>query len=122
MSAPFPPSANAFIQPKAPNLRTWHGRLGHACHQTVLDMFTNKATKGMTLDLLLHPGSCHPCILGKQVMASVPKVRVGPESTRLRLEKVFIDVTGPFVHLTNGTLYNMAIINNYSSFPWNYQL
>ncbi|TFK97613.1 hypothetical protein BDV98DRAFT_477064, partial [Pterulicium gracile] len=64
---------------------------------------------------------CQPCILGKQAMTLIPKMRVGLKSAR-RLGKVFIDITGPFMQSSQRTMYNMAIIDDFSAFLWNRQL
>ena len=68
---------------------------------------------------LLHedPPKCEFCVLGKQTKTPVPKSHEkGPEhrATR-RLEKIWVDLSGPHVKSRTGNEYMMNIIDNYSS-------
>ncbi|TFK95357.1 hypothetical protein BDV98DRAFT_474166, partial [Pterulicium gracile] len=92
---------------------------GHANLLAIVDLIEHKSVTGIPqLDLSHIPGSCAPCILGKQVMTSIPKVREGCKSTR-RLELVYIDLFGPVsIQSVRQTLHHVAIIDDFSSFPW----
>jgi hypothetical protein len=101
-----------------PDLETWHRRLGHANHRTVMDMAQNGTAAGMTVDLSLAPQSCNHCVLGKQVCSPVPKEREGARST-CRLEWVHIDLSGPHsVMSRSGFKYIMNFIDDYSGYCW----
>jgi hypothetical protein len=69
---------------------------------------------------------CDVCILGKQTKTPIPKVRggngEGNRATR-RLEKVWVDLTGPMdIKSRIGNLYIMNLVDDYSSFPWSIPL
>lgn len=64
------------------DLDTLHYRLGHTNYETVIDMFRSGAVEGMPINLSRMPAKCQPCILGKQVRNSFPKVREGVRATR----------------------------------------
>lgn len=101
---------------------TWHNRLGHPNYRTVYDMATGSVVEGMPIDLSIEPPKCEPCIMGKQVHNSVPKVREGSKATR-RLERVFVDLTGPMpVASRTGNRYLMNLIDDFSSHPWTFAL
>ena len=65
------------------------------------------------------PPKCDSCILGKQMKMPVPKRHEdGGHATR-RLEKVWVDLSGPTdVESCNGNRYIMNIVDDYSSFVW----
>ena len=65
------------------------------------------------------PPKCDSCILGKQTKTPVPKVReTGRRATR-RLEKVWVDLTGPMaVQSRTGNSYMMNIVDDYMNYPW----
>ena len=96
----------------APNLETLHRRLGHANYQTLRDMVKNGMIPGMTPNLLHEdPPKCEFCVLGKQTKTPVPKFRKegpGHRATR-KLEKVWVDLSGPHVKSRTGNEYIMNI-------------
>jgi hypothetical protein len=101
-----------------PNLETWHRRLGHANHRTVLDMAQNGTATGMTVDLLLAPQACDHCVLGKQACTPVPKEREGVRST-VWLERVHVDLSGPHAVMSrSGFRYVMNFVDDYSGYCW----
>ena len=62
---------------------------------------------------------CKYCVLGKQMKTPVPKIHkgVGHRVTR-KLEKVWVDLSGPHVKSRNGNEYVMDIVNDYTSCVW----
>ena len=125
---------NSFTQPsqddehtalyatRTPDLETWHRRLGHCNHRTIIDMARDNVVEGMPIDLSSTPASCDHCILGKQTRSPVPRLREGRKATK-RLERVFVDLCGPMpVVSTYGHLYSMNIIDDFSSYVWSLPL
>jgi len=80
---------------------------------------------GMPSSFPNKPPKCDSCILGKQTRTPVPKVREegqGHKATR-RLEKVWVDLTGPMaVESRTGNNYMMNIVDDYTSHPWSIPL
>jgi transposase InsO family protein len=119
---PATPSPQAFVASRVPDLATWHNRLGHCAIQTILDMAQNRVADGMPIDLSSSAPKCEHCILGKQTRSSVPKLREGPKATA-RLERIFMDLTGPMsVQSRSGRMYSMNIIDDFSSYIWSLPL
>ena len=108
----------SFVATRTPDIETWHRRLAHCSVQTIINMSRNGAAKGMPIDLSTLPPICDHCVVGKQTRRSVPRVREGLKATR-RLERVFVDLTGP-IHVTSksGRRYSMNIIDDFSSYVW----
>ena len=106
----------------APNLETLHRRLGHANYQTLRDMVNNGMIEGMPKNL---PSGnpvpkCEFCVLGKQTKTPVPKLRkegLGHKATR-KLEKVWVDLSGPHIRSRTGNEYIMDIVDDYTSRVW----
>ena len=105
----------------APDLETLHRRLGHANYQTLRDMIKNGMIPGMTQNLLQEdPPKCEFCVLGKQTKTPVPKFRKegpGHRATR-KLEKVWVDLSGPHIKSRTGNEYIMNIVDDYTSRVW----
>jgi transposase InsO family protein len=101
-----------------PDLETWHRRLGHANYHTVLDMARSTYVTGMPTNLSSTPPACDACIRGKQTHQPVPKSREGRKATK-RLERVFVDLTGPQSVLSrSGCAYVMNIIDDCTGYYW----
>lgn len=116
------PTQTSFVATRTPDIETWHRRLAHCSIQTIIDMARNGIAKGMPIDLSVIPPLCDHCIVGKQTRTSVPRVREGLKASR-RLERVFVDLTGPMhVASKSGRLYSMNIINDFSSYVWTISL
>lgn len=109
----------------APNIVTWHRRLGHANYQTIMEMAKKGMVKGMPCTFSAKPPKCNECILGKQSRTPVPKVReegVGHRATR-KLGIVLVDLTGKQdVTLCTGNNYIMNIVDDYTNKPWSIPL
>ena len=105
----------------APNLETLHHHLGHANYQTIRDMVKSGMIPGMPPGLHLEDvPKCELCVLGKQMKTPVPKIRkegVGHRVTR-KLEKVWVDLSGPHVKSRTGNEYVMDIVDDYTSRVW----
>jgi len=81
-------------------------------------MAQHQPCEGMRVDLSHVPPICEACILGKQTHTSIPKERQGEKSIR-RLQKIFVDLAGKQACVSaTGNLYNMSIIDDYSSYIW----
>ena len=106
----------------APNLETLQHCLGHVNYQTLRDMVNNGMIKGMPKNL---PSGdpvpkCEFCVLGKQTKTPVSKLRkerLGHRATR-KLEKVWVDLSGPHIRLRTGNKYIMDIVDDYTSCVW----
>ena len=116
------PPSFAHYTTRLPDVDTWHRRLGHCGHRTVIDMARSRSVQGMHVDLSSPAPKCQHCILGKQTRSSVPKVREGPRADK-PLGRVYVDLCGPMsTPSRNGNLYCMNIIDDYSSFVWSIPL
>ena len=112
---------HAFAMQHAPDLVTLHNRMGHANYRVIQDMARNGMIAGVSPKLASQlPAKCISCIQGKQTRTPVPKVREeGPDHKATRkLEKVFVDLTGPFVQSRSKNLYVLDIIDDYTDMPW----
>ena len=126
-SPPIPTQSNsslpsAHYMTRMPNIETWHRRLGHCNIKTIVEMAQSRAVNGMTIDLSEIPPKCDSCILGKQTISTIPKVREGPKATD-RLEHIHVDLSGPMtVTSRSGRKYSMNIMDDYSSYVWSVPL
>ena len=117
-----PTETSALYATRMPNLETWHHRLGHCNHCTIIDMACHGVVEGMPIDLSSAPAACDHCILGKQTRSHVPAMREGERASK-RLERVFVDLCGPMPAVSNyGHLYSMNIIDDFSSYVWSLPL
>ena len=122
LASSHPTKCSALYATKAPDLETWHRRLGHCNYRTIIDMARRGAVEGMPIDLSSAPAACDHCILGKQTRSHVPAVREG-ERARKRLERVFIDLCGPMPAVSSHShLYSMNVIDDFSSYVWSLPL
>ena len=113
---------NALSAQHAPNLETLHCHLGHANYQMLRDMVSNGMIEGMPKNLPSgYPvPKCEFCVLGKQTKMPVPKLRkegLGHKATR-KLEKVWVDLSGPHIRSRMGNEYIMDIVDDYTSHVW----
>lgn len=112
---------HAFMANHTPDLETLHRRLGHANYQTLRDMLRKGMISGMPTSL--HNGDapkCEFCVLSKQMKTPVPNHRKegpGHRATR-KLEKVWVDLSGPHVKSRTGNEYMMDIVDDYTSRVW----
>ena len=79
------PTDVALYAGRTPDVETWHRRLGHCDHRTVIDMARQNVAKGMPIDLSSALATCDHCVLGKQTRSHVPRAREGRRATK-RLE------------------------------------
>lgn len=113
----------AFPALYTPNLETWHRRLGHANYQSILDMVRNGTINGAPSLSTRTPPKCDSCILGKQTKNPVPKRRNESNKATRRLEKVWVDLSGPMDKQSiNGNCYIMNIVDDFSSYLWSIPL
>lgn len=117
-----PTADHALAVTHAPDLETWHRRLGHVGYQSLQDMARKGMVEGMSTSLSnAKAPKCESCILGKQTKTSVPKKRIegeGHRATRV-LEKVWVDLTGPEDTVSKtGNKYIMNLVDDHSNFPW----
>jgi len=76
----------------------------------------------MPTDLSTFPAICEHCIVGKQTKTPVLKVREGTRA-KSKLEKVYSDITGPEVVISNtGERYMLNLIDDFMSFSLTYTL
>ena len=105
-----------------PSLETWHRRLGHANYQSIMDMIRNGTISGAPVSTQTPP-KCDSCILGKQTETPVPKRRKADGKATRRLEKVWVDLSGPMdVKSVHGNYYIMNVIDDFSSYLWSIPL
>lgn len=113
-----PTIEHANVARAAPNLHTWHLRLGHADPRTIADMAKKDRAQGMHIDLSNLPPSCEHCILGKKTKKPVPKVREGGRAKE-RLDVVYVDLMGPMaVQSASGKQYAMDLVDDATSMLW----
>jgi hypothetical protein len=108
---------DAFIASRIPSIETWHRRLGHANNHAIIQLATKGLATGMPVDLSTMPGACDACVKGKQTRTHVPSVREGKRATE-PLEKIFVDLTGPFDLSASKNLYAMDIVDDASAAPF----
>jgi hypothetical protein len=108
---------DVFIASRVSSVETWHRRLGHANNHAVIQLATKGLATGMPLNLLTLPGACNACIKGKQTHLHVPSVREG-EKVPEPLEKIYVDLTGPFELSASKNLYALDIVDDSSAGPF----
>ena len=116
---------HAYSLTYSPTSSTWHRRLGHANFQAITTMARKGMITGMPSSSHDKPPKCDSCILGKQTRTSIPKVRETGEGhrARRRLEKVWVDLTGPMpVPSRTGNSYVMNIVDDFTNHPWSIPL
>ena len=116
---------HVFAAQHVPDLETLHCCLGHVNYQKLKDMVSNGMIPGMP-KYLLHkdPPKCEFCVLGKQTKTSVPKLHeegAGHRATR-KLEKVWVDLSGPHIKLRTNNEYVMNMVDDYMSCIWSIPL
>jgi hypothetical protein len=120
-----PHAEHALTISHAPDLATWHRRLGHANYQAVREMAKNGLIPGMPTNFPpANPPKCEFCVLGKQTKTPVPKTRKegpGHKATRV-LEKVWVDLSGQHMRSRTGNEYVMDIVDDYTSQLWSIPL
>jgi hypothetical protein len=104
-------------------IQTWHGRLGHPAENHVERLVKSGAVSGMHVDLSVHPPACQHCIVGKQTVAAMPKLREG-ERSRAFLDTVFIDLTGSHNRTAtpSGEKYTMSVKDDHTHWLWSFLL
>jgi hypothetical protein len=113
---------HAFITHTGPDLHTWHRRLDHANYQAITDMLKGGLIEGVGLHTL-NVTKCDAYILGKQTKTPVPKIRGDESRATKRLEKIWVDLTGPMdVKSHTGNSYIMNIVDDFSGYPWSIPL
>ena len=113
---------HALLARAPPDLDTWHRRLGHVNYSSIVHMAERGLVSGMPANLSTIPPTCEHCVLGKQTRTPVPKVREG-ERAKHPLDKVFSDISGPEdVQTTQGGLYTLNFIDDFSQKTWVYIL
>ena len=116
---------HVFTTQHAPDLETLHRRLGHANYQTLKDMISSGMIPGMPKYLLREdPPKCEFCVLGKQTKTPIPKsCEEGPGHRAMRkLEKVWVDLSGPHLKSRTSNEYVMNIVDDYTSCVWSIPL
>ena len=115
-------SNSAHLARRIPDVETWHRRLGHCNHRTIIEMARAGVVEGMPINLSSSPPKCDPCVMGKQTRSTVPKVREGVRATR-PLERIFLDLCGPMsVMSRSGRRYSMNVIDDFSNYVWSLPL
>jgi hypothetical protein len=106
-----------------PRLETWHRCLGHANYNSIIDMVKSGLLQGAPSHIAPTHSTCEFCIPGKQTMTTIPKICGGGNQATQKLEKVWVDLTGPQdVEPCTGNQYIMNIVDDYTSFPWSIPL
>jgi hypothetical protein len=106
-----------FIASRVPSIETWHRRLGHTNNHAIVQLASKKLATGMPIDLSTLPGACDACIKGKQTRTHVPSVREGQRASE-PLEKIYVDLTGPFELSASKNLYALDIVDDSSAAPF----
>ena len=128
LSLHSPQADHAYTVYRAPDLETWHRRLGHANYQCVAGLACKGTVAGMSPSLATSKVSkCESCVLGKQTKTIVPKTRGGNEDDGNRatciLGVVWIDLSGPHaVTSRTGNRYTMDLVDDKSSRGWSFPI
>ena len=77
-----------------------------------------EVSKGMQIDLSLHPAKCDHCAIGKQSKIPVLKKWEGNKAKEW-LGRVYVDLCGLMLATSHsGKLYCMNLIDDFSSYVW----
>jgi hypothetical protein len=82
LTSTHPTASSALYVTKTPDLETWHCRLGHCNHRTIIDMARCGVVEGMPIDLSSALAACDHCILEKQTRSHVPAMREGKRASK----------------------------------------
>ena len=100
-------------KPRSMNINDLHHALGHAHEATI-----RETAKQMGIHVTGTQGYCDGCAEAKAIKSSVPKsVDPSRKSTR-PLQRVFIDLAGPYPASTGGSRYCMMVVDDFSNFGW----
>jgi hypothetical protein len=108
---------DVFIASHIPSIEMWHQRLGHANNHAVVQLASKNLATGMPIDLSSLPGACDACIKGKQTCSHVPSVWEGERASE-PLEKIYVDLTGPFELSASKNLYALDIVDDSAAAPF----
>ncbi|KAJ0701721.1 putative RNA-directed DNA polymerase [Helianthus annuus] len=96
----------------------WHSRLGHASFDTITNL--NKLGHLFVTSLLPKPGLCNSCELSKA--KHLPFVENDKRAQQV-LDLIHCDLWGPApIASTDGYLYYVIFVDDYSRFTWFYPL
>ena len=124
-TAPTPPASLATLPTcfaagsvsTQPQSMLWHRRLAHAHHGSVCMLFR----LGMAADVrrTISPSTehCAPCALGKHHRTAVPTTTDVRRADR-PLQRLHIDICGPFPPGLDGSVYLLQIVDDYSRYTW----
>jgi len=128
LSLHSPETDHAYTVHRAPDLETWHRRLGHANYQCVAGLARKGTVTGMSPSLATSKvPKCDSCVLGKQTKTIVSKTRGGNEDDGNRATRVlgviWVDLSGPHaVTSRTGNRYIMDLVDDYSSRGWSFPI
>ena len=128
LSLHSPETDHAYTVHRAPDLETWHRRLGHANYQCVAGLARKGTVTGMSPSLATSKvPKCESCVLGKQTKTIVPRTRGGDEDNGNRAKRilgvVWVDLSGPHaVTSRTGNRYIMDLVDDYSSRGWSFPI
>ncbi|GBE79255.1 hypothetical protein SCP_0204530 [Sparassis crispa] len=101
------------------SIATWHHRLGHASERTIRAMASQQVVDGLILTDEKPLGKCEDCLKGKMSAAPFHESQVEEEV----LERVYIDLMGPFQAKSLGSAeYVLTIDDDASSYSSIYLL
>lgn len=101
------------------NAHLWHQRLGHVSNGTIEKMAKHKAVRGLEEYSGGQMPVCEPCLAGKMTRTSFPLSKTNISSP---LERVSMDLSGPFDESIGGSKYLFLIIDNKSRMMFVYFL
>jgi transposase InsO family protein len=112
-----PPSHIAFTaQAQAsPDLELWHRCLAHLNPASILTMKKHNLVSGLDLNGKGELGPCIGCAKGKHPQAPFPATAKRAEKI---LERLHMDLQGPFARSINRYLYTLAIVDDHSRKGW----
>jgi Reverse transcriptase (RNA-dependent DNA polymerase)/GAG-pre-integrase domain len=115
--APYPtsPSHVAFTTRAGQSYDLWHHRLGHIHKGGLRYLAKHNLVTGLNIKIDDTLGPCDGCAKGKHHQAPFPH-RV--ERSLAILDRLHMDLQGPFTKSIAGYLYTLAVIDDHSHMGW----
>jgi len=114
-----PPSSMynaAFSARSAPNLDLWHARFGHISLKSLRYLDRHNLVTGMDLRGKGELSPCDGCAKGKHHQAPFPLTSTNRATKRI--ERLHMDLQGPFDVSVQGYRYTLAVIDDHTRKGW----
>ena len=114
-----PPTSHhdvAFTTHSSPNLDLWHACLGHIGLKSLRYLDCHNLVTGMNLQHNGDLSPCNGCAKGKHHHAPFP--HTASNQAEKTIERLHMDLQGPFDASIQGYIYTICIIDDYSRKGW----